>query len=406
MKMQLVEQHVISQTDPRFKLIDDAAFRSKHLYNAANYEIRQHFFNTTEYLNNTKLFHRMKHHEAYKALPRKVSNDILRLLDKNWRSFFKALKGYKEDPSKFLGRPRLPKYQDKDGRNILIYDIQALSKTALKKGVILPSQLVIAVQTKHTNVDQVRIVPRGNHYVVEVVYEQKEQQSNVDPTLVAAIDIGLDYLATLTSNKPGLTPRLVNGRPLKSINQYYNKQRAKLQSKLGNRGTSPRIEQFTNKRTRKINHYLHTQSHRIIEMLISEGIGTLVIGKNPCWKQEIKIGKRNNQNFVNISHARFIDMLTYKAKLVGIAVIITEESYTSKASFLDLDKIPKYDPNQKQEHKFSGKRVKRGLYRAKNGRRIHADVNGSYNIQRKAFPKSFEQGIEGLAVGPVGLPTH
>jgi putative transposase len=404
--MQLVEQHVISQTDPRFKLIADAAFRSKNLYNAANYEIRQHFFATGAYLNNTKLFHRMKRHEAYEALPRKVSNDILRLLDKNWRSFFKALKAYKEDPSKFLGRPRLPKYKVKDGRNVLIYDIQALSKPALKKGVIIPSQLGIAVQTKQTNIDQVRIVPRGNHYVVEVVYEKQEQQADVDPTLVAAIDIGLDYLATLTSNKPGFTPRLVNGRPLKSINQYYNKRRAQLQSKLGNRGTSPRIEQRTLKRTRKINHYLHTQSHRIIEILVAEGIGTLVIGKNPMWKQEITIGKRNNQNFVNIPHARFIDMLTYKAKLVGIAVIITEESYTSKASFLDLDKMPRYDRYQKQELKFSGKRVKRGLYRARNGRRIHADVNGSYNILRKAFPQSFEQGIEGLAVGPVGLPTN
>jgi len=404
--MQLVEQHVISQTDPRFKLVDDAGFRSKNLYNAANYEIRQHFFNTAEYLNNTKLFHRMKHHEAYKALPRKVSNDILRLLDKNWRSFFKARKAYKEDPSKFLGRPRLPRYKEKDGRNVLVYDIQAISKPALKRGVIIPSQLGITVQTRQPHVDQVRIVPRGNHYVVEVVYEKQAVPADVNPTLVAAIDIGLDYLATLTSNKPGFTPRLVNGRPLKSINQYYNKRRAKLQSKLGSRGTSSRIEHLTNKRTRKINHYLHTQSHRIIELLIEHGIGTLVIGKNPCWKQEIKIGKRNNQNFVNIPHARFIDMLSYKAKLVGITVIITEESYTSKASFLDLDKLPKYAPHRKQEPKFSGKRVKRGLYRAKNGRRIHADVNGSYNILRKAVPKSFEQGIEGLAVGPVGLPTH
>nr|BBH85255.1 transposase [Thermosporothrix sp. COM3] len=350
-------------------------------------------------MNYAAIFHQIKTHEAYQALPRKVSNDVLRLLDKNWKSFFKAMKAWKEDPSKFLGRPKLPKYKEKDGRNILVYDIQALSKPSLKRGMVVPSQLGILIETKQQNVVQVRIVPRGNHYVVEVVYEKEEAQANVDPALVAAIDIGLDHLAALTSNKPGFRPRLVNGRPLKSINQYYNKRRAELQSKLGNRGTSPRLERLTDKRTRKINHYLHTQSHRIIEHLVEEGIGTLVIGKNPNWKQEINLGKRTNQNFVSIPHARFIEMLSYKAKLVGIRVIVAEESHTSKCSFLDLEPICHH------EH-YVGKRVKRGLFRASNGRRIHADVNGSYNILRKAIPNSFGQGIEGVAVRPVGLPTY
>nr|BBH87178.1 transposase [Thermosporothrix sp. COM3] len=397
--MQLVEQHCIGKHDPRFAVIDDAAFRSKNLYNAANYLIRQSFIHHGVYLNYVTIFHQMKAHEAYQALPRKVSNDVLRLLDKNWKSFFKAMKAYEEDPSKFLGRPKLPKYKEKDGRNILIYDKQALSKTALEQGIIAPSQLGITIPTKQANIKQVRIVPGGNHYVVEVVYECEEHLCDVDPRLVAAIDMGLDCLATLTSNKPGFSPRLVNGRPLKSINQYYNKQRAKMQSKLGKRGISRRLDRFTNKRTRKINHYLHTQSRRLIDILVEEGIGTLVIGKNPEWKQEIKIGRRNNQNFVQIPHARFIDMLTYKAKLVGIQVILVEESHTSKCSFLDLEPIHHHD-------RYMGKRVKRGLFRASNGRRIHADVNGSYNILRKAIPESFGQGIEGVAVRPVGLPTY
>jgi len=397
--MRLVEQHIISQNDERWQAIDAAAFASKNLYNAANYLIRQSFIHEGVYLNYAAIFHQIKTHEAYQALPRKVSNDVLRLLDKNWKSFFKAMKAWKEDPSKFLGRPKLPKYKEKDGRNILVYDIQALSKPSLKRGMVVPSQLGILIETKQQNVVQVRIVPRGNHYVVEVVYEKEEAQANVDPALVAAIDIGLDHLAALTSNKPGFQPRLVNGRPLKSINQYYNKRRAELQSKLGNRGTSPRLERLTDKRTRKINHYLHTQSHRIIEHLVEEGIGTLVIGKNPNWKQEINLGKRTNQNFVSIPHARFIEMLSYKAKLVGIRVIVAEESHTSKCSFLDLEPICHH------EH-YVGKRVKRGLFRASNGRRIHADVNGSYNILRKAIPNSFGQGIEGVAVRPVGLPTY
>ncbi len=397
--MRLVEQHCIGVHDPRYAAIDDAAFRSKNLYNAANYLVRQSFIHQGIYLNSAAIFHQIKTHEAYQALPRKVSNDVLRLLDKNWKAFFKAMKAYEEDPSKFLGRPKIPKYKEKDGRNILIYDKQALSKTAIKKGIIAPSQLEITLPTKQTTIVQVRIVPRGNHYVVEVVYTREEQRASVDPTLVAAIDMGLDCLATLTSNKPGFPPRLVNGRPLKSINQHYNKQRAKLQSKLGKRGTSQRLERFTTKRTRKINHYLHTQSRRLIDILVEEGIGTLVIGKNPEWKQEINIGKRNNQNFVSIPHARFIDMLTYKAKLGGIEVIIVEESHTSKCSFLDLE------PIRHHEH-YVGKRIKRGLFRASNGRRIHADVNGSLNILRKAIPESFGQGIEDVAVRPVGLPTY
>jgi len=369
--MQLVEQHVIKQTDARYQAIDQAAFASKNLYNAANYIIRQSFIHEGVYLCYEEMSSRMKNHEAYQALPRKVSQQVLRLLHKNWVSFFEAIKAWKADPSQFLGRPKLPKYKDKQhGRNILVYTIQAISKHGLKRGLIQPSGLPIEVQTKHTNVDQVRIVPRPSCYLVEVVYEQAETQTAVDRDLYAGIDIGIDNLATLTSNKVGFVPRLVNGRPLKSINQYYNKRKADLQSKLRDTRFTARMERLTTRRTRCIDHYLHTASRRLIDLLVAEGIGTLVIGKNPNWKQEVNIGKRNNQQFVCIPHARFIDMLSYKAKLVGIAVIVTEESYTSKCSFLDNEPIGKHEV-------YCGKRVKRGLYRASTGQHINADVNGS-----------------------------
>jgi putative transposase len=211
----------------------------------------------------------------------------------------------------------------------------------------------------------------------------------------------------LTSNKAGFTPVMINGRPVKAINQYYNKRMAALQSKLGHPGTTKRMERLTTTRNRRIDHYMHTASKRIIDLLVKEGIGTLVVGKNPLWKQEVNLGKRNNQNFVQIPHARFIDMLTYKAELVGIQVIITEESYTSQASFLDRDDMPVYDPNDHQEHAFSGKRIKRGLYRAANGQAINADCNGSYNIIRKVAPDAFTaKGVEdGKAVFP-SLVVH
>jgi putative transposase len=404
--MQLVEQQVISKADPRFAAIDAEAFKAKNLYNAANYLVRQSFIFERRYLGYAAIFHLIKRHEAYTALPRKVSNSILRQLDTNWRAFFAACEAYREDPTKFVGRPKLPKYKDKSkGRFLLTYDLQAISRRALSRGRLRPSGLDMEFPTAHQRIKQARIVPRNGFYVVEIVYEQQEAAPSGNPALYAAVDIGVDTLAAITSNQVGFVPRLVNGRPIKSTNQFYNKRRAELQAALGHDGTTARMERMTTKRTRRINHYLHAASKTIIALLVQEGIGTLVIGKNPLWKQEVELGRVNNQHFVQIPHARFIEMLRYKAELAGITVKVQEESYTSKASFLDLDSLPVYDPKREEQPVFSGKRVARGLYRAKSGRRIHADVNGSYNIGRKAFPNSYGQGIEAaLAVRPVGLP--
>lgn len=402
--MQLVERHVINPADPRFAPIDRAAFASKNLYNAANYVVRQSFIHEGVYRNYHEMHRRMKEHEAYQALPAKVAQWALRLLDKNWESFFAAMAAWRKDPSTFLGRPKLPGYKDKQqGRNLLVYTIQALSAPALRDGLIVPSMLAITIKTKQQEVQQVRIIPRKGFYVVEVIYEREPLSAAGDPALHAGVDIGLNNLATITADKPGFVPRLVNGRPVKSINQFYNKRRAELQSTLGEAHTSQRLERITTKRTRRIDHYLHTASRRIIDLLVAEGIGTLCIGKNPLWKQEITMGKRNNQNFVAVPHARFVEMLTYKAQLVGIQVIVTEESYTSKASFLDADPLPLYGSAEAESATFSGKRVKRGLYRAADGTPINADVNGAYNIIRKVAPEAFAQGSRGCVVHPMRL---
>jgi len=402
--MRLVERHVIKRTDPRFETIDRAAFASKNLYNAANYELRQAFIFRGVYLKYPEMHQRMKDHEAYKALPAKVAQQILMVLDRNWQGFLAALEAWRDDPAKFLGRPRLPRYKDKQrGRNLLVYTIQALSIPALRGGVICPSMLCITVQTRQRNVQQVRIIPRIGFYVVEVVYEREPVPAAVNPALRAGVDVGLNNLALLTSDKPGFVPRVVNGRPVKSINQFYNKRRAELQSKLREGHASRRLERTTALRTRRIDWYLHTASRRIIDLLVAEGIGTLCIGQNPLWKQEVSMGKRNNQNFVSVPHARFIDMLRYKAALVGMQVIVTEESYTSKASFLDADPLPIYDAARSDQPRFSGRRVKRGLYRAADGRHINADANGAYNIIRKVAPDAFAQGSRGCVVHPIRL---
>ncbi len=389
--MQLVEQHVIERSDPRYAVIDAAAFKSKNLYNAANYEYRQAFIHEGKYLNYNEVQKRMQSHEAYKALPAKVSQQILMVLDRNWKGFREGLEAYYEDPSKFLGRPKPPKYKHKtEGRNILVYTIQAISKPGLKRGLVQPSMLPIEVQTKQKDADQVRIVPRKGFYVIEVVYGKEVKQAEVNPAYYAGADIGMNNLVALTSNKPNFKAIIVNGRPVKSVNQFYNKRKAELQKQLGHKGTTKRMERMTNKRNRRIDHYMHTASKRIIDLLVKEGIGVLCIGKNDAWKQEANMGKRTNQNFVQIPHARFITMLTYKAELVGIRVKVTEESYTSKASLLDLDPLPVRNHGD-EKHTFSGKRVERGLYRTSDGRYMNADINGAGNIIRKVAPDAFSE---------------
>src|SRR5258707_2998286 len=409
--MQLVEQHVINRHDPRYSVIDEAAFKSKNLYNAALYELRQAFIAEGKYLNYNEMDRRMQSHEAYKALPAKVAQKVLDQLDQAWQSFFEARAAYKEDPSKFTGRPRLPKYKHKqEGRNILVYTAQALSQPAMRDGLIRPSGLPITVETEHTVVDQVRIVPRNGYYVVEVIYTKEPVQANVDPSFCVAIDLGVTNLAAIASNREGFAPRLANGRPVKAWNQWYNKRMQELKKQLpkaDRERVTRQLARITNTRNRRIDHYLHPASKRIIDFLVANGIGTVIIGKNPLWKQETSMGRRNNQNFVSIPHARFIEMLTYKAALVGIQVEVREDSYTSKASFLDLDPIPDYKPNDEEEHIFSGKRIGRRnrLYRTKDGRTICADVNGAYNILRKSRPDAFSKakGVAAYVVQPVRL---
>ncbi len=415
--MQLVEQHCIRKSDPRYSVIDEAAFKSKNVYNAALYEMRQAFIHHGVYLSYEEMDTRMQSHEAYKALPAKVAQQVLRQLADAWKAFREAKAAYEEDPSKFTGRPKLPKYKHKtEGRNVLIYTMQAVSrgKRSLQRGIIKPSMLPIEVKTQQDpkQIDQVRIVPRNGHYVVEVIYRKKPVQAQVDPSFCVAIDLGVTNLAAITANREGFIPRLVNGRTLKAMNQWYNKRMKELTlclPKADRERVTRQMEQLTTTRNRQVNHYLHAASKGIIDFLVKEGVGTIIVGKNPLWKQEAGMGRRNNQNFVAIPHARFIDMLTYKAELVGIQVEIQEESYTSKASFLDLDPLPTYKPDDEEQHSFSGKRIGRRnrLYRTKDGRVICADVNGSYNILRKRKPDAFThvdaKGIAAYVVQPLRL---
>jgi len=401
--MQLAQRHIIKSTEHRFTQIDELAFKSKNLYNAANYVIRQSFVYGWGYINYNEMNRLMKSHQAYKVLPAKVSQQILMILDKNWKSFFEAVKAYKVDSSKFTGRPKLPQYKDKvKGRNILVYTIQAISSKQLKKGIIKLSgtNILIKTQVNPEQLCQVRLVPKSDSYVIEVIYNEPESTvEQIQKEAVASIDLGLNNLVALTSNQSGFTPLLINGRPLKSLNQFYNKRKAQLQSQLkGSSKTSPRIQRLTRWINQKVDNYLHRSSRLIINLLVARKIGTLVIGKNLQWKSEISLGKQTNQNFVSVPHARLIEMLEYKAELVGITVLQQEESYTSKANFLALDPIPVYGKAGTNDVAFSGKRIKRGLYKTSAAKLINSDVNAAYNILRKAIPNAFSNGIGSCVV--------
>ena len=199
---------------------------------------------------------------------------------------------------------------------------------------------------------------------------------------------------TVTSNKRGCKPLVINGKPLKSINQFYNKQKAKYQSELPKDiKTSKRIQKLTFKRNNRVNDYLHKSTNYIVNFCLKNELNTIVIGYNEFWKQKVNIGKVNNQKFVQIPFERLLSILEYKCQKYGLNILSNEESYTSKCSFLDLEEIKKHDV-------YLGKRVKRGLFISSNGKLINSDVNGSYNILRKVFPKVFDNGIEGVAVHP------
>ena len=381
--MYLTERHIIKNN----KELDEVCFNSKNLYNKALYLVRQHYFETKNYLNYYDVNRLMIDSKDvdYYSLPCKVSNQTLRLLDRNFSSFFALLK--KKQSGNHNKPIRIPRYLDKEGRFIAIFPKDAVSKVYLRKGLIKLSSLSIEIPTKVTesNLVEVRVLPRNNHHVVEVVYKIEDVEPKCDNKRYVSIDLGLNNLATVGSNV--VKPFIINGKPLKSINQYWNKEKSRLQSLLkGNKKTSKRIESITNKRNNKIKDYLHKSSKMLVNFLVSNDISTLVIGYNEEWKQNINIGKKNNQSFTAIPFYTLIKQLEYKCKLEGINIILTEESYTSKCSFLDNETIGK-------QENYLGKRIKRGLFRSAKNKIINADLNGSLNILRKVVGE-FQYPIE------------
>ena len=367
---------VVKKNNPLYQEIDRVCFLSKNLFNSTLYVERQSLFNdgVFKFYNKINKEFVVNNQVDYRALPAKVSQHTQMKVNEAIKSFIKLKK------SNINFKPKLPKYLDKNGRFVTEYENGALSFK--KDGFIKLSKtnIIFPTKFKKEEVKVVRLIPKTGYYLIEILYDKKIKKSkNKIKKKFASIDLGLNNLATVTSNS--FEPFIINGKPLKSINQYSNKMIAKCQSLLPSKQySSNKINFLRYKREMKVNDYLSKSAKYLVNYLVSQSIDVLVIGTNAGWKQNINIGKQNNQNFTNIPFYKFKNKLAYLCEEVGIEVVEQEESYTSKSSFLDNDPIPTYPNNENIS--FTGKRVCRGLYKSKN-KTINADVNGSLNILKK-----------------------
>ena len=380
--MLLVEKQIIRPSNPLYKELDKLCFLSKNLYNVTLYTIRQHYFNTKKYQSyfTTATNFAKENQVDYRALPAKVSNYTLQLVDQNMKSFFALLK--KKQTNQHDKPVHLPKYLDtKTGRQVVHYHKQALSFK--KDGFVKLSKSNIEFQTKvpKKNIQYLKLVPCGNHIKVVIGYYKTKKKQKTTQKRIASIDIGQNNLMAVTSNV--FHPVIYNGKPVKSVNQFYNKIKAKEQSRLKKENDvywSKKLGQLTLWRENQINNYFHKVTHHFVNYCITNNIDTVIIGRNQNWKDNINLGKRVNQNFVSIPFGQLYDLLRYKLELNGINYIETEESHTSKCSFIDKEEICHHNS-------YIGKRVRRGLFRSKEGKKYNADINGSLNILRKYMTK-------------------
>ena len=388
MIVQRVEKHLIKQNNSFYPMFCDFAYKSKNLYNHANFLVRNEFVKNDKWLRYGELDKILKadlEFDDYKKMPTaQAAQQILRLLEKDWKSFFTAIKDWSKHKDKYLGRPKLPKYKPKDGKHILILTNQNVK---LKDNILhFPKTFCgfsvkpqFVKNEKFVSFQQVRFVPNYKSFVVELVYNIEVPDTTLSNNeRYLSVDIGLDNLATVVNNV-GLKPIAINGKGLKSINKYYNKQIShyrEVAKRMNNRDYTNRMNSLTRKRNHKIDDYMHKASKFLVEYAIANSLNTIVIGNNKEWKQKSSMSKRINQSFVGIPHMRFIQMIQYKAQNVGLNAILTEESYTSGTSFLDNEMPIKANYNK-------SRRVQRGLFVSNNAIKINADVNGAYQIMKK-----------------------
>lgn len=389
--MRLVERHIVK--DNRF---EEICHKSGLLYNYVLYNVRQGIFSKNylkEYEFSTKL--NRENQFDFRNLPCAVSQQVIAQVFSTIKGWMRSVKEFEKNPSKFHLKPKLPKYKSGKKQNMIVFTTSACrirnNHIYFVKNIIKP----IKTNVNKEELKQVRIVPQATCYVVEVIYERREQNLNLQKDNFLSVDLGLNNLCTCTNN---VSQRffIVNGKVVKSFNQWFNKTKARQMSFVGDKGTSKRLKRLICYRNLWINDKMHKISRFIIDFCKKNNIGTIVIGLNKNWKQNINLGNKNNQKFVEIPFSSLINKISYKAKLVGIDVKITEESYTSKVDHLSFESLEKHDI-------YIGKRKKRGLFQSSVNQLINADINGSIGIARKVFGDSAVQQIisSGLAFNPI-----
>lgn len=395
MKVNRAEQQIIRKNNPIYNVVDQYCFYSKNVYNQANYVIRQEFINNGNKIGAYEVQKLMQSMDCYKKCGSQAAQKTIQLVDKMWKSYFKAIKDWKKNPSKYLGMPRLPKYLPKDGRQVfMLKNIQC----SLNNGQFRIAFKPFGGYTVNTHavgkLMQCRFVPKADYYVMEIVYKIEVPDVVEERIRICSIDLGTENLVTMVNNV-GLQPIVVKGGAIKSVNQFYNKRKAEMQSQLKKetgRDWSKNLQKLTDKRYEKIKYLMHCASKKVVDYCVENKIDTLIIGLNKKWKQE----NENKQNFTYIPFDMLIKQIQSKCEEYGIEVVMTEEAYTSGTSFLDREQPVKENYNKER-------RVHRGLFVSNSGKTINADVNGAYQIMKKVVPNVFDKGIEGVGSHPIRL---
>lgn len=391
MKITKCERQQINTNHPMYSVINDYSIRSNNMYNYANYVIRQDFIKNNNWPRYQQLQKDLKDSDPYKQLMSQASQCVLQVLDRNWKSYFAAMKDWKCNPSKYLGMPKIPKYHKKGARFTWFLKN---NQTYIKNGRLYFKLKCMGGYSFKTKVEgrliAVRFVPKNGVFTLEIIYEKEIEEKLEYNNRIASIDLGVNNFVTLTNNI-GLRPVIINGKGIKSINQYYNMKRAKIVSDLKKRNGmnwSNKLDKLNLKRYNRVRNFMHNSSSYVIKYCKENDIDNLVVGLNKTWKQECSMNAKANQNFTFIPYESFISQLEYKCLWNGIRLSIVEESYTSGTSFLDNEYPTKENYNKKR-------RIKRGLFKSNNGSTINSDVNGSMQIMKKVYPNAYCYGLEG-----------
>lgn len=395
MKVKRVEQQFIKKNHILYEIVDRHCFYSKNVYNQANYLIRQSFINEGKILDAYDIQKIMQPMDCYKECGSQATQKTIQLVYKMWISFLRANDDYTKHPEKYLGKPKIPKYLNKDGRQVyMLKNIQCSLKNNIFKISYKPFNKYTVKTHAEGKLLQCRFIPKREYYIMEIVYEIEVPDCTDEVSRICSVDLGVENFITVVNNFYE-TPLVVKGGVIKSINQYYNKRKARLQSEIvkkEHKHWSNRLEKLTNKRYEKIKYLMHCISKKLVDYCVLYNVDTLIIGLNKKWKQE----NGNMQNFTYIPYDLFIKQVKSKCEQNGIKCIITKESYTSGTSFLDNE-------NPIKENYNKNRRVSRGLFISNNGIKINADVNGAYQIMKKVVPDAFANGIEGAGLHPLRL---